>query len=150
MTLLSEWLAYFPYYSPLSTPLKNASLICIYHMVVSVRYRYNNLLETYRIPSWKFQVDISIHERNTQLDQSVVDYRDYVVSPAIVLPKAEIFLHELLERLQIDEDYLEVKALLERGGIEATKQLLLQALIPSFKDSLAHSCDGDQAYNVLS
>ena len=150
MTLLPEWLAYFLYYSSLSTSLKNASLICIFHIVVSVRYRYNNLLETYRIPGWKFQVDISIHERNTQLDQSVVNYRDYVVSPAIVLPKAEIVLHELLERLYVDEDYPKVKALLQRGGIEATKQLLLEALIPSFKDFLAHSCDGDQAYDVLS
>lgn len=30
--------------------------------------------------------------------------------------------------------YPEVKALLERGGIDATKRLLLEALIPSFKD----------------
>ena len=47
--------------------------------------------------------------------------------------------------------YPEVKALLERGGIDATKRLLLEALIPSFKGFfLAHSCDGDQAYDVLS
>lgn len=67
-----------------------------------------------------------------------------------MLSKAEIVLQELLERLYIDEDYPEVKALLERGGIDATKQLLLEVLIPSFKDFLAYSCDGDQAYGLLS
>lgn len=133
LALLFEWLEYFPYYSSVSTPLKNASLICIFDMVISVRYRYNNLLKTHRISGWKFQVDSSVHEMNTRLEQSIVGYHDYVVSSAIVLPKAEFVLQDLWLRLYVNEDYPEVKALPERNGINEVEQLLLGALISGFK-----------------
>lgn len=70
---------------------------------------------------------------NTRLDQSIVGYHDYVVSSAIVLPKAEIVLQDLWLRLYVNEDYPEVKALPERNGINEVEQLLLGALISGFK-----------------
>lgn len=67
MAVFSEWLAYFPYYSSSSTRFKNASLTCIFYMVVSLMYRYKSLLGTYRIPGWKFQIDNSLHKGKSDL-----------------------------------------------------------------------------------
>ncbi len=68
----------------------------------------------------------------------------------IVLPKAEIVLHELLVRLYVNEDYPKVRALLKRNGMNEVNQLLLDALTSCFKKLWTHSRDRDPAFDVLS
>ena len=121
----------------------------IFHMVVAIKYRFNNLLETYAANS-KPQKWIQPKNRETRKSENTVEVQDFVSSPAIVLSDPDKSLRQFLKQTSAKDDFPEIKAYLEREGIDKVSELITTAFTPGYKKFLAHNCRSGDVYNVQS